>query len=645
MTSDQLLLQKRRLLDYYEAELRALRQLGREFAEVHPKAAGKLQLHMGADCDPHVERLLEGVAFLSGRVRAKLDDEFPELTDALLGILYPHLVTPIPSMTILQFQPQPGASDLVMGMPVPIQTEANTLPVDGIPVRYQTRYPVTLWPLELSQATASAPPFSMGIRQLAPDGARAVIALRFRCQAAVPIDQTMLGTSAETAALRLFLNGDEGIPAALYQHLFNDVISVVYRNPDQPDRATVRQDWSAITRLHPWMGMVGYEPNEALLPYPPQAFPGYKILAEFVAYREKHFFVDLKGWAEARAEGVLASSTVEVLWFLGRDLAPALQRAVSTKSFLLGCTPAINLFSKVADVIPLTQRRYEYPVIPDCQHPEAYEVYSIEEVEHHDPVTGRRNQYDPFFSYQHGMEDRNKAFWSLRRRESTSKRKSDDVSLIGGTDVDLCFTDLAFEPNRPAEDQVLVTVLCTNRDLPNRFSGARLNEVVFVLPSFAGTVQAVRTPTPTQRPTIRREAYWRLISHLSLNHLSISGGSDGRQVIQEYMSLYDFSSNRDPNPIHRQFLEGILSVQSRPAVSFLTTATGLGYARGVEIDLELDEDKYPSVGTVFFSAMMERFLAMLTTVNSFTQVRLKTRQSGTAAIKSWPPRTGTRPLI
>src|SRR5579864_5568731 len=99
------------LYPYYERELLFIRQLGQEFAKQYPGAAGRLLLEPNRSTDPHVERLIESFALLAGRVHHKLDDEFPELTDALLGILYPHYLATMPSCMIAQFDCQPNLTN------------------------------------------------------------------------------------------------------------------------------------------------------------------------------------------------------------------------------------------------------------------------------------------------------------------------------------------------------------------------------------------------------------------------------------------------------------------------------------------------------------------------------------------------------
>ena len=83
------------LLKYYKSELTYLRRMGGVFAERYPKVAKRLELGRDECTDPHVERLIEAFAFLTGRLQHEIDSEFPDITSALLNILYPQLTSPI----------------------------------------------------------------------------------------------------------------------------------------------------------------------------------------------------------------------------------------------------------------------------------------------------------------------------------------------------------------------------------------------------------------------------------------------------------------------------------------------------------------------------------------------------------------------
>ena len=95
---------------YYQQQLQNLRELTREFSKVHPAIAPMLS---GTTSDPDVERLLEGVAFLTGLLHRKLDDEFPEIIHGLMDIIFPHYLRPIPSTSIVMFFPKPSMRETI----------------------------------------------------------------------------------------------------------------------------------------------------------------------------------------------------------------------------------------------------------------------------------------------------------------------------------------------------------------------------------------------------------------------------------------------------------------------------------------------------------------------------------------------------
>jgi type VI secretion system protein ImpG len=661
MNPEQLLTQKKQLLRYYEDELVFLRQRALEFSNRYKGRADALGLREGQATDPHVERLLEGVAFLAGRIRAKLDDEFPELTDSLLGILYPQLLAPVPSMAVVQIVPPPGSSDLVNGLTIPRHTEVTCEPVEGVSCRYRTGYATTLWPVEIIDTTIRARPFPGNVNDLAPTGTKFLFTLRLRAVGVPAFDQSKFGLRPERPPageprteppLRVFLSGDASATATFYEHLFNDVTRVVIRNPNAPiGTEPAVLDFDRATRMHDWIRAVGFDPEEALLPYPAHAFPGYRVLTEFFAYREKFLFADLLGWAKARDLGHLAGNTLEVLFFLDKDVTPNLQKAFEDNAIAvrLGCTPVVNLFEKLAEVIPLSHRVHEYPIVPDRHHPDGYEVYSVEDVSHRNPTTGDHVQYEPFYSFRHRSHEVGRAYWYARRRPSTRTFNRGGETLPDrGTEVDLCFVDLDFHPSSPAEDQVLVKVMCVNRDLPTPPGESQRSEVRFDTRGQYGVVQSVKAPTPTLRPPPRIGAYWRLVSHLSLNHLSIAGGDDSRDALREYLRLYDFADPRvypKLASVNKQVVDGLESVSSDRDVELMVFGSGTAYARGLQVHVSLDEEKFEGIGAFLFATVLDRFLALYASINSFTRMKYYTRKSGQDAVKIWPPRIGTRPLL
>jgi type VI secretion system protein ImpG len=611
------------LFPYYEGELLFIREMAKEFAKQYPAAAGRLMLEPGRSVDPHVERLIEAFALLTGRIRAKLDDEFPELTDALLNVLYPHYLAPIPSLALLQFDLDQVRLKPPNGHLIPAGSLLQTQRVGDIPCKYRTCYPVTLWPVTLSDAKLQPPPWPSGTT--APPRAAAALRLRFDAPAETPFGKLALDR------LRLYLNGDAALIATLYDLLFNHTLQVVYRFPDVKGSAPI------VMQPADCLLPVGFERDEGLLPYPPQAFPGYRLLTEFFTFPAKFQFVDLGGWDRVRAGG--AARQVEVVIFFNRTLN-RLEQMLDASMFRLGCSPAVNLFEHTCEPVALNQLKYEYKIVPDVAQPTGYEIHSIESVTGASPAGDR--VYQPFYSFRHGGDrTQRQAHWYPNRRESLREHDR-------GTDVYLNLVDLQFDPSAPADSVLVVRTLCSNRDLPLKLP--RVGEEVHFEATFPAPltrIRCLRNPTGPLRPPLRRAAYWRLLSHLNLNYLSLADPIEGLPALQELLRLYDFSDPRIDSQlasVNRQIIEGVTGLKSRRVVGRAGGPTSSGFGRGVEVTLEFDEQKYIGTSVLLFAAVLERFLGLYVSLNSFSQLVART-QKGESLLKKWPPRAGEQPLV
>jgi type VI secretion system protein ImpG len=610
------------LFPYYERELTFIRQLAQEFARQHPAAAGRLLLEPNRSVDPHVERLIESFALLAARVQHKLDDEFPELTDGLLSVLYPHYLAPVPSLAVVQFDLDAARGPLPDGFRIPRHAKLNTQPVKDTVCRYRTCYPVHLWPVAVADARLMPPPFPAG---LAPPP-RAAAALVIKLEAAGPLPFAGLTLDA----LRFHLFGPLFTAGGLHELLFGHALEVVFRSTDPAAAAPPVRLPASVIRP------VGYDADEGLLPYPPRAFAGYRLLTEFFAYPQKFLFADLGGFAEVRKRGF--GRAMEAVVFFDRTV-PSLEQAIDAGSLRLGCTPAVNLFEQTAEPIPLTRTKHEYRVVPDVARPDGCEVYSIDSVSGVDPSSGAPTEYRPFYGVRHGADGPG-AFWHGTRRPSA--RDGDR-----GTEVYLNLVDLDFDPRVPSEPTLVVRTTCTNRDLParlQRFGDAMAIDLEGAAP--LKRVRAVRSPTLPLRPPHRRGRFWRLVSHLNLNHLSITDPDEGREALQEVLRLYEFT---DPavDPQHaavvRQVIEGITGVSSR-RVSGRVPGAGGGFARGVEVTVEFDAAKYTDTSAFLFATVLERFFGLYASINSFSQMVARSRH-GEGVQRRWPPRAGEQQLV
>ncbi len=609
------------LLLYYERELDYLRKSAALFAEKHPKVASRLVLEPTKCEDPHVERLLEAFAFLAARVHLKMDDEFPEITEALLTVVYPQLVRPIPSMTVVEFQLDPDKGKLTSGMKIERNSPLYSKPVGGVPCTFRTCYETTLWPLTVGAAQLSAPSrLQPAVKTL--DSAWAV-RLELRCAK----DVNFAGLKLDR--LRFYLDGDSGLVNILYELLFSRLNRILVRD------LTAGSRLAPVTLPASALNAVGFGTDEGLVPYPASSFAGHRLLMEYFAFPEKFHFIELSGLQSLAAAGF--KDAVEVIFLLsdieGDGRVQRLELELSKKTFRLGCTPVVNLFTQVAEPIQLNQRKYEYPLIPDVRRPYSMEVFSVDEVAAINSNNQRITSYEPFYSLRHSArkEDR-PCFWLARRRPSN--RPNDD-----GTDISLSLVDLSTATVDPEATSLSVRTTCTNRDLPSRLPFGN-QDSDFEMEGVAAMrrIVALRKPTQPIRPALGKSTLWRLVSHLSLNYLSLV--DEGETALQEILRLYDVGRTA----YSQNVIQSIRKIRSKPHFTRLISEQGVSFARGLRIEMELDEDQFTGGGAFLFASVLERFFGMSASINSFTQLSVTTPQRK-EGLHEWQPRSGRKALL
>lgn len=604
------------LLAYYERELSYVRQLGAEFAEKYPKIASRLQLEPDRCEDPHVERLIEAFAFLAARIHLKLEDDFPEISEALLSILYPHYLRPIPSTTVVEFHLDPEQGKLTTAFTIPKGAVLYSRPVEGAACKFCVSYRTELWPLAVTQAQWRTPDrFQPALRAF---DAAAALRLELRCLPDVSFN------ALELNSLRFYLSGESNLIHSLYELLLNNCLRIVIRPVDPPVALTPLV--LPASNLRP----VGFGEDEEALPYPRRSFSGYRLLQEYFAFPEKFFFLDLGGLEPLQQAGF--GDRIEVLFLISpferAERMQMLEVGVTAKTFRLGCSPAVNLFPQTAEPILLDQTRVEYPVIPDLRRRRHLEVYSIDEVVSTSPNSDEVTHYEPFYAFRHAYAQEGRAFWHATRRPSTAPNDE-------GTEVFLMLSDLSGKPVRPLAEALTVRCTCTNRDLPARLPfGNDAGDFELEGAPIIKKVVALRKPGPSLRPPLGRGALWRLISHLSLNYLSLV--DEGKEALQEILNLYNFSDS----PYLKRQIQGIVSLNSRRHLAPVSSEQGIAFARGTRIEIELDEDQFVGGGVFLFLSVLERFFALYTSMNSFTQLVAMTKQRK-EVFKEWPPRSGS----
>ena len=626
------------LLGYYERELIFLRRMGAEFARKYPKVAARLLLDEEKIEDPHVERMIESFAFLTGRVSLKLDDQFPEITESFLNVLYPHYLAPIPSMAIAQFGFGSPSDKITNIQKIARRARLYSRPVDGTPCRFRTCDDVYLLPFEV---------LSAGLESNAPADARgkmadAYIRIGLRCFGNASLSEMKVGeTGKPPEFLRFYLNGDPQLVFPLYELIFNHCSAVEFRAKEIPaDKLTLTSSIFNYQMNLPKpvilpadaIKQVGFEESQGMLPYSKRSFAGYRLLTEYFSFPYKFLFFDVYGLDQAIASKFAAQ--FEIFIHL-KNITPP-RAPVTADTFRLGCAPIINLFAQTSDPIYLSQQKYEYHVIPDVQRQATTEVYSIDEVNTTDPRTSVTKTFSPFYSLRHAYgEQMEKVFWYANRRQS--QRAEDD-----GTEIFLSLVDMNFNPRVPAAEVITLKTTCTNRDLPARLAfGGRENDFEVEGIALLSRVRCLTKPTETIRPPQRRAAQWRLISHLSLNQLSLVENENGvPEALQEILQLYNFN---DSAATRKQIL-GITKIESRKVVRQIGQRTGAGFVRGMETTIEFDEEQFVGSGLYLFACVLEKFFGLYVSLNSFSQIVVTTKQRE-GIVKRFPPRAGEQVLI
>lgn len=606
------------LLPYYEKELAFIRQMGAEFAKEHPKVAGRLGIHSNTIEDPHASRLIESFAYLNARIQHKLDDDFPELSDALLSIIFPHYQRPIPAMSITQFV----ADEEQLDSHYRIQrgTLVETEQFQGESCRFNTIYDVDMWPISIHEANLIGRPFATpGSSQVR--GAASVLKLSFR----VFNDAISLQDNAPQR-LRLYLQGQSLYSYPLYQMLLSKCLNV-FMASGEGDLEPVRLGSGIIKP-------VGFGSDNGLLPYPANSFIGYRLLTEFFVFPEKFMFIDLEldGRLPVNAQNQLD------LYFYFSTTDLELEHNLSADSFALGCTPMINLFQHRADPIKLDQKHSEYVIVPDARRPIGFEVYSVDSV-NATTSSGETTEFLPFYGITHKHQNSSQhAYWLGQRRPAKMGYHQRDE----GTDVYLSLVDLDFNPNLPYDRTLLINTTCSNRDLPGKLPFTSEHPKLQCVNGAPPTrrIRCLTQPTATIRPPLKNRARWRLISHLTLNILSISGQTDSTEAFKEILRLYDFKENS----VTRGVIESVQSVSAKSISAPLSVDGHSTICRGIEVEVELDENMLSGSSSYLFATVLEHFFALYCPINSFTRtlVKIKGREG---YLKKCPPRSGEKILL
>ncbi|MDN7427521.1 type VI secretion system ImpG/VasA family protein [Burkholderia sp. AU16741] len=560
-----------RYLRYFDAEMRYLREAGREFARSQPQGARRVGMTMPGARHDSVEQTYEGFAFLASRLRMKLDDAAPEITDPLLDHLWPHTGRTIPSLTILECVPRSGEARVLDTLPPGLQVRSTPVGPDGTICVYRTTRAIHLLPLNVREAGA----------RMREDG-RTVIRLAFDL---LHREQRLLD---DLSRIRLYLHGDRPTASALYAVFTRQVESIGVRMPrlldgqlqPRPAMTIEAAGFGAQARLWPTdldVRDVDLDREQTML--------------EYFAFPEKFHFVDLCGFDAA---SVPPGETCLEFEIVIRDRIPG-DATFGADNIRLFCTPVINLLELDAQAIRPNAHDRDYPVRAPTAAGEHIEPYDVLSVVATDPRTARQYPYQSIKAFRHrgGMmrhESPHRYYHASIRQGVTGQREM--VVTLGGHPWE--------EPGSLPDGHVTVRVLANNGRLPRM--ALRESMVATPVSTFNGVerVRNLTAPTMPLYPPRGGDYDWRVISHFNGAGTTELNMMDAN-VLRGALSLYDWTRADD----NRRRIDAIRHVW----LDEETERVGARVDRIVNVNVGIEPSGFAGPGDVaLFGDVLSRFV-------------------------------------
>lgn len=578
------------LSEYYQYELSHLRSAGSYFASRFPKIARRLDISHHESSDPHVERLIESFAFLSGRLQKQIDDQFPEIAGELLNVFYKPLMLPVPSCVMVNFSIDTARASKAPGFVIQKGTQLSVESHSGEICYFRTAHDLPIWPIEITSADV------VHKEHIPTYYARSTYYLK------IGIRYNGIPNSNIPDKLRFYIHADALLRGKIFASIFTSKEQVLF----QKDK-----DFSFLSEIFP----VGIDDNEALLPYPSSVFQGFRLLQEYFAFPEKFFGFDIN------CTSVNHNINGESFLYIPMDHDFSMK--ISTQNFSLSSVPAINLFQKVSEPLRLDNRQVEYCIVPDFRRYHNHEIYSIEKMVAVDVQNNDEEEIPEFFSCKH-QSVKNGIFWKSRRKKSYMPETL-------GDDIYVSFIDIDFDPQFPSDKIFYAHTLCTNRSVAEQIPVNGILQLELSAP--VNNVYCLDRPTDQKQSIKNGETLWKLISILSLNSLSFN--SDGIKKLKEILNLFADISNAS---LMRE-VDSIVSIESSIKTKRINNQAWCGFVRGSCIDITFDET-LSNLGLPL-SLVVSKFLTEYTSINTFTEVSVK-NLSRNGILKKWDYNFGNK---
>ncbi len=579
---------------YYEEELRYLYESGKEFAKAHPDRAQFLNIDSVGDRDPYVERLFEGFAFLAGRIREKLDDSFPQLTEGIINLLWPQLLQEIPSTAMVQFTPRVGLLQETKTLPRGSEVLSNPVGPESTICRFITTQDVQLSPVSLT-----------GVEKETDTKGNEILSFHFQ------LDTGASWNSCSFKSQRIYLHAEFPTALMLHENLTTSVQNVQLSVNNGQCKVNI-DPASAVTP-----GALSHD--NALLPGDQRSFWGYSLLREYFIYPEKFLCIDLNGFdtipfCDPEPQSFTYTVTLSKQFTTDKPFA--------TENFKLFCCPVVNLSLQETEPVIRSGLKSEYRVVADVSNPHSVFSHNILTVTGIDRVTGERYEYEPLYSFKNISDAGARTFATRFVRTAAGKR---EMYLITGGSQTTDTGDLR-------EENLSIMAWCFNGEIPRDYiREGGINRPGKGFPDYVRITNITRPTLPCSPP--ENDNYlWMFQSHLSSTWASLASA----EALKNFLKIYDWS--RQEGRTRR--IEAISEVESSPAETVFNGCS----VRGVRVTVTLRETEFRDSGDIhLFGQVLNEFLGQFVSINSFLELVFVQKPSGKTM--QWKLGEGKRCLI
>ena len=605
-------------LNYFHDELNYLKESGDKFSKAYPKIAQHLKLNTQGSDDPQVALLLESFAFMNARIQEKLNDGFPELSESILNIMYPHYQAPIPAMSIAQFQ---ASSDLSEKKTIPAQSLLESDPDLGNKCYFQTAYDVTLLPIKVELAELTDH-IQLPMTQKIPEETSGYLHLKLSC-----IDPDMTFDKLKPEKIRFFLNGQAQNIFPLYELLLKEILEVdLIKQSNNNPLIVSRLEKNAVRA-------VGFDHSEGILPYPKQSLLAYRLLTEFFVFPEKFLFIDL----DINSDAWLGCGNKAEFFLYIKNINQNLKNKVNANTFALGCSPIVNLFKKITEPLEINNQKIDYLITPDYHQPNQLEIYSIDKVIGSSSINDE-SEYLPIYGSKNNQHTQSHpTFWSSKRRLDYNNKDNTNSS-----DVFISVINLDSISDMNKKTTLYIETHCSNRVLPAGLFYSKENFPLQLTKESApiSSIRLLMEPTLLRHPINNSTNHDTLLSHLSLNYMNLSDENSGLSALTQLINLYDLSNSSATQAIANSISE----LKTTKIIRRLPLGITNTFCQGIKIELELDTSAFVGSSAYLFAKVLECFFSLYCSINSFIELQVKNKFDKKIFFQS-SPKIGDKALL